>query len=447
MKKFIKYGLFMSFMLFLTFFINMGQAFALSCEYSHSVTIGDNLQTQTKYEYKLTLRQQKKGESALVIDSANNYVKKLKWNSTLNRYDEIETETIKMSYKPASLNIFEINQWEKENGLFLKLNDETNEFTICPTITIYKGSSGWYAYQDRTWCEDDHPYACTGSTTVDIAGVQKRDPDDVFTCTEEEKKAFSEEIEKSFQDSVDVYNVYYDSIKQHEYANSLSAEETKERVEKETTEAMNLFNLSFKADIDSRANNYSCSGIRELGAQIWEEKNGGEIAELSRELEELTDAVGMELEQRELANGNTENAEIFASMRTETSRIIEEIRQATFDNIEAMHEESGPTNFGSPVSNCAVLDDIKELVQMLFDVVKILAPLLLVIFCTVDFGKAVISNDNDAIKKATTNSIKRAIAAVAIFFLPLIINLILHLPEVEIGLNDALCGISKVVIR
>ena len=109
--------------------------------------------------------------------------------------------------------------------------------------------------------------------------------------------------------------------------------------------------------------------------------------------------------------------------------------------------ENANLEWGELVTGCKVVHDIKDHVQTLFDWVKILAPILLIVFGIIDFGKATITNDNDALKKATTSFIKRAIAAVAIFFLPLIINLLLNLPGVESELDDALCGISKVVIK
>lgn len=65
--------------------------------------------------------------------------------------------------------------------------------------------------------------------------------------------------------------------------------------------------------------------------------------------------------------------------------------------------------------------------QKLFNYVKLIAPLLVIIFGSLDFGKAVLSSDQDALKKAQGNFIKRCIAAVILFFLPTLIMLILDL--------------------
>ncbi len=60
-------------------------------------------------------------------------------------------------------------------------------------------------------------------------------------------------------------------------------------------------------------------------------------------------------------------------------------------------------------------------------VVKILAPILLIIFGSIDFGKAVISNDDAAIKKSTMSFLFRLISAVVIFFIPTIVYLFINL--------------------
>lgn len=53
---------------------------------------------------------------------------------------------------------------------------------------------------------------------------------------------------------------------------------------------------------------------------------------------------------------------------------------------------------------------------------KIVIPLLLIIFGMIDLGKAVIGSKEDDIKKATSSLIRRAIAAVVIFFVPYIVG-------------------------
>ena len=53
---------------------------------------------------------------------------------------------------------------------------------------------------------------------------------------------------------------------------------------------------------------------------------------------------------------------------------------------------------------------------------KIVIPLLLIIFGMIDLGKAVIGSKEDDIKKATSSLIRRAIAAIVIFFIPYVVS-------------------------
>ena len=53
-------------------------------------------------------------------------------------------------------------------------------------------------------------------------------------------------------------------------------------------------------------------------------------------------------------------------------------------------------------------------------------PILLIIFGSIDLGKAVMSSDDKEIKGATGKLIKRIIMGVVIFFIPFIITLVMN---------------------
>ena len=77
--------------------------------------------------------------------------------------------------------------------------------------------------------------------------------------------------------------------------------------------------------------------------------------------------------------------------------------------------------------NC---DDIKAIivfVKSIFNIIQFLIPVGLIIMGSIDLGKAVLSSDDKEIKQATSKLIKRAIAAVAIFFIVLIVKLVMGL--------------------
>ena len=65
----------------------------------------------------------------------------------------------------------------------------------------------------------------------------------------------------------------------------------------------------------------------------------------------------------------------------------------------------------------------------------IIAPIGLIIFVSLDFIKAVISNDADALKKSSSNAVKRSIAVILILFTPFILKLIFGI----FGLEDYVC--------
>lgn len=60
----------------------------------------------------------------------------------------------------------------------------------------------------------------------------------------------------------------------------------------------------------------------------------------------------------------------------------------------------------------------------MFGLLMIAGPILLIIFGSVDFGKATLSGDEQMLRKAIINFGKRAIATVILLILPLIINII-----------------------
>ncbi len=77
-------------------------------------------------------------------------------------------------------------------------------------------------------------------------------------------------------------------------------------------------------------------------------------------------------------------------------------------------------------SNCGGLEPIVKLIKKgVFPIVQIVIPLVLIVFGTIDLGKAVISSDEKAIKSAQSMLIKRCIYAAAIFFVTTIVSLLM----------------------
>jgi len=76
---------------------------------------------------------------------------------------------------------------------------------------------------------------------------------------------------------------------------------------------------------------------------------------------------------------------------------------------------------------CAGLGPIVSVVKGLFNIIKLIVPIALLIFGVLDLAKAVIASDEKEIKGATSKFIKRAVAAVAVFFAVTIVDALMGL--------------------
>lgn len=65
--------------------------------------------------------------------------------------------------------------------------------------------------------------------------------------------------------------------------------------------------------------------------------------------------------------------------------------------------------------------------QWILNIIKYVAIAALLVLSTVDFIKALVSNDKDALKKAGVTTVKRFIFCVLLFFLPIIVDFIMSL--------------------
>lgn len=77
------------------------------------------------------------------------------------------------------------------------------------------------------------------------------------------------------------------------------------------------------------------------------------------------------------------------------------------------------------MDTCTELGPVISFLKAILGIIQWGVPILLIIMGSIDLGKAVMASDDKEIKGATSKLIKRAIAAVAIFFIPLIVNLLI----------------------
>ena len=87
-------------------------------------------------------------------------------------------------------------------------------------------------------------------------------------------------------------------------------------------------------------------------------------------------------------------------------------------------------------------EELKDLIKLIFNLVKILIPLVIIVFSVLDFAKVVFSGSEDDMKKTKQRLVKRLLVAVAIFLVPVLLKLILTISYDIWGiLSPDFCGI------
>ena len=76
---------------------------------------------------------------------------------------------------------------------------------------------------------------------------------------------------------------------------------------------------------------------------------------------------------------------------------------------------------------CGGLLPIVKMLRNVLNIVQIFIPILLILFGTIDLGRAVISSDEKEIKAAQSRLIKRCIYAAAVFFVVLLVTVVMNI--------------------
>ena len=78
------------------------------------------------------------------------------------------------------------------------------------------------------------------------------------------------------------------------------------------------------------------------------------------------------------------------------------------------------------VDDCGGLLPLVKVVFQLIKIVMIVVPIALIIYGTIDLGKAVIASDEKEVKSAQSRLIKRFIYAALIFFVPILVSAVMN---------------------
>ena len=96
-------------------------------------------------------------------------------------------------------------------------------------------------------------------------------------------------------------------------------------------------------------------------------------------------------------------------------------------------------NCNTLLGNPNVESSVAWLLQYVFNVIKVVGPLLVVILSSIDFAKVIVKSDDDEMAKARKKLITRLVLAAALFFIPTITMVLLEV----FGLtSDPTCGLQ-----
>ena len=84
-------------------------------------------------------------------------------------------------------------------------------------------------------------------------------------------------------------------------------------------------------------------------------------------------------------------------------------------------------------------NSVAWLLQQVFNYIKILGPILVVVLSSVEFAKVIINSDDEAMAKAQKKLITRIILAACLFFIPTLVQAALDLFGFT---SDATCGLE-----
>lgn len=74
-----------------------------------------------------------------------------------------------------------------------------------------------------------------------------------------------------------------------------------------------------------------------------------------------------------------------------------------------------------------------KMIGFIIKIVQLLAPIVIIIFGIIDFGKAVLSGDEKELTIASSNMLRRFIIGVSIFFIPIVVTVIIdYLPNRDV---------------
>ena len=87
--------------------------------------------------------------------------------------------------------------------------------------------------------------------------------------------------------------------------------------------------------------------------------------------------------------------------------------------------DSACTESDSVLGNVDCENSVAWLLQLIFDIIKVVGPILVILLSSLDFIMVIIKSDNEQFQKAQKRLITRLVLAVLLFLVPVIVEFIL----------------------
>lgn len=111
-------------------------------------------------------------------------------------------------------------------------------------------------------------------------------------------------------------------------------------------------------------------------------------------------------------------------------------RAVTIDDLREDLEYGQPSDCKSILGSVGDEESVAWLLQQLLNYLKVLGPILVVILSSMDFAKAIVISDDENMKKAQKKLVVRLVAALALFLVPTLVEVLLDLFGIT---SDASC--------
>lgn len=176
--------------------------------------------------------------------------------------------------------------------------------------------------------------------------------------------------------------------------------------------------------------------IKSIDCQMTDEMINQKTYELDRKINNFANDLKATLLtgiDKSVENGNI-SEEKAEELRNKTDEVVENFK----NNVERFTDVIGSWYgklMGIEKQTCeSILDkDLVKIINRILTWIRIAVPILVIILSSMDFGKAVLSEEKDEMKQAINKLVKRLVVAIIIFFIPTLLHLFVDIYNTTVG--------------